>query len=237
MHKTWILAGGLIALAICGGNSAHASEGTGPDIDGARPGVWTMDFEAAKVLAARTQRPLLLNFTGSDWCAWCKLMDRQVFSLDDWRNYAKDHWVLVWIDFPRDSRLVPETFAPRNQALSRRFEVRGYPTYVLLDPDGQTVLGRTGASASHTPESFIQTLDLLLLTSDKSVAALREKMTPVQREQLDAARAAMEAAIRKLEDWIQTQPERTEPNTALFEAMNAEIVRTEEAYLALLKAL
>ncbi len=38
--------------------------------EGAKVGHWTMDFEAAKKIAAEKNLPLLLNFTGSDWCGW-----------------------------------------------------------------------------------------------------------------------------------------------------------------------
>ena len=76
---------------------------------GAELGKWTMDFDAAKTLAAEKEVPILINFTGSDWCGWCKLMDREVFSKAEWQQYAAESLVLVWIDFPRDKALVPMT--------------------------------------------------------------------------------------------------------------------------------
>ena len=48
--------------------AASAASAAAPAHDGATPGEWTMDFDAAKSLAADTGRPILLNFTGSDWC-------------------------------------------------------------------------------------------------------------------------------------------------------------------------
>ena len=55
-------------------------------VSGATPGEWTQAYQAAKALAARKGIPILLNFSGSDWCHWCQLMDRQVFSQQEWRN-------------------------------------------------------------------------------------------------------------------------------------------------------
>ena len=126
-----------------------------PAAKGAKAGEWTMDFEAAKALAKEKNLPILLNFTGSDWCGWCKLMDKQVFSKPEWETFARKDLVLVFIDFPRDKTLVPMHLVSRNEALSRQFGVEGYPTYILLAADGSTRLGQLGASRDATPGAFI----------------------------------------------------------------------------------
>ena len=203
---------------------------------GAVAGEWTMDLDAAKALAAETGLPLFLNFTGSDWCGWCRMMDKQVFSQDAWKTYAKEHFILVWIDFPRDTSLVPEAFAGRNAQLSQQFEVGGFPTFILLDSDGQTRLGQTGAERDATPESFIAALEEILLASDKSVAALRERMTDEQKAEVDAAQDARQIARQKLEDWIRTEPEQTEENMALLDGLREEIAHADAAFLQLLKS-
>jgi thioredoxin-related protein len=205
-------------------------------IAGAAPGEWTMDFEAAKALAAETGLPLLLNFTGSDWCGWCRLMDKQVFSQEAWKTYAKEKFILVWLDFPQDKTLVPETFAARNQQLLREFEVGGFPTFILLDADGQTRLGQTGASRDVNPERFIAALEDILRASDKAIAALKENLTDEQKTALDEAKADRDLARQKLADWIATDPEPSEENNALFESMRDEIERAEATFMDLLKS-
>ncbi|MGD9611604.1 MAG: thioredoxin family protein [Kiritimatiellia bacterium] len=205
-------------------------------IAGAVPGEWTMDLDAAKALAAETGLPLFLNFTGSDWCGWCRLMDKQVFSQAAWQAYAKEHFILVWLDFPQDKTLVPEAFAARNQQLLQEFEIGGFPTFVLLDADGQTRLGQTGAARDVTPERFIAALDDILRASDKAIAALKEKLTDEQNAALDEAKADRDLARQKLADWVQTQPEPSEENNALYESMLDEIQRAEAAFMDLLKA-
>ena len=81
-----------------------------PATEGAKVGEWTMDFDAAKTLAKEKNLPILMNFTGSDWCGWCKVMDRSVFSKPKWDAYAKKNLVLVFIDFPQNKALVPMHF-------------------------------------------------------------------------------------------------------------------------------
>lgn len=135
---------------------------------GAEPGKWTMDFDAAKRVPAERHLPLLLNFTGSDWCYWCKLMDKQVFSEEAWTAWAADRLMLVWIDFPNDKTLVPMAYVMRNRKLSGDFGVEGYPTYILLSEDGETVLGQLGASRGATPESFIGEVEACLPAAPKA---------------------------------------------------------------------
>ena len=64
---------------------------------GHSPGKWTHDYQAALKYARENKKAVLLNFTGSDWCGWCKLMDKQVFSKDEWKTYAAKNVVQVWI--------------------------------------------------------------------------------------------------------------------------------------------
>ena len=146
-----------------------------PATQGAKVGQWTMDFDAAKTLAKEKNLPILINFTGSDWCGWCKLMDRSVCSKPEWEAYAKENLVLVYIDFPQDKALVPVHFVARNQKLSDSFDVRGYPTYIVLASDGETRLGQLGASRTATPESFMADLKKLTDADRKAQQDLQAK--------------------------------------------------------------
>lgn len=139
-------------------------------VSGATPGEWTQAYQAAKALAARKGIPILLNFSGSDWCYWCKLMDRQVFSQQAWGDWAKDNIALVLIDFPRDKSLVPAEYAARNEGLMKKYAVPGFPTFILLSPDAKTVLGQLGASRDATPESFIAEIEALTRAKGEPVA-------------------------------------------------------------------
>ncbi len=131
------------------------------DLTGVTPGKWTMDFDAARKLAKEKQLPILLNFSGSDWCGWCKLMEKNVFSKPDWQDYAKTNILMVIIDFPKDKKAVPEKYVERNDDLMAKYHVEGYPTFVVLDDDAETELGRLGAGQEKTPASFIAELKVL----------------------------------------------------------------------------
>jgi len=172
-----------------------------PDLEGAVPGKWTMDLDAAKKVAAEKKLPLLLNFTGSDWCSWCKLMDEKVFSQEKWAAYAKDSLLLVWIDFPNDKSLVPEKFVTRNTSLKDDFGVKGFPSFFLLDDNGKTKLGQLGADQEITPEKFIATIKTLLKNRSSEVDALLKTLPEkTAQEYRDSAKklAGAEAELKSL---------------------------------------
>lgn len=115
-------------------------------VDGAELGEWTHDWEAATAAAKASGKPVFANFTGSDWCGWCKLLKRRVFTQPEWRAWAAANVWLVHLDFPNDRELVPEKYRERNLELARRYRVSGYPTCLLLDPATLEPVGRFGAS-------------------------------------------------------------------------------------------
>ena len=167
--------------------------------EGATVGAWTHDYEAAVKLAAEKNLPLFLNFTGSDWCGWCKLMDKKVFSTDVWKDWAKDKIALAYINFPRNPDFVPKKFILRNDELQRKYGIRGYPTYIVVAPDGATVLGVLGASRDATPEGFIAELEQLLNKMPRPVKKAREdkKAKDKAKAEDDKAAAADKPAADK----------------------------------------
>ena len=201
------------------------------EIDGASVGVWTMDFDAAVKLAGEKKLPLILNFTGSDWCGWCKLMDKNVFAEEAWKTYAKEHVLLVTLDFPQDKSVVPEKYVARNKALQEKFGVSGYPTYVVLDNDGDTKLGQLGAGRDKTPSSFIEEFKGVVRMSAGAIEAYA-KANPDKADAYKAAIADFQNAKKELMDWIETKPKRTEENTKLFEGFNKRISEAEAALKA-----
>lgn len=129
------------------------------DTDGYKSGEWITDYDAALAAAQKMGRPVLVNFTGSDWCGWCiKLMD-EVFSKDEFIKYASDNLVLLKLDFPRKTQLPPAE-AKANEQLAQKFKVTGFPTIVLLDGTGKEI-NRTGYQPGG-PVKYISHLKALL---------------------------------------------------------------------------
>jgi protein disulfide-isomerase len=144
-------------------------------MEGAKPGKWTMDFDAALALAKEKDVPIFLKFTGSNWCKWCILMEDNVFNKPQWPVWAKDKLVLVTLDFPRPNNL-PSELAQRNQMLAQQMGVQGFPTYIILDSDGATNLGQLSAGTDKTAESFIAEVKSLIKFSNSGVKAFASEL-------------------------------------------------------------
>ena len=114
---------------------------------------WSEDFPAASKRAADEQKYMLLNFTGSDWCGWCIKLDNEVFSQTAFQDYANKELVMVKIDFPRRKQLSPGV-VQQNDGLQEKYGVMGYPTILIVAPDGSTV-ERTGYQPGG-PEAYVE---------------------------------------------------------------------------------
>ena len=191
-------------------------------VDGAEVGKWTMDYDAAVELAAKEKLPMMLNFTGSDWCGWCKLMDKGVFAQDEWKKFAAKNVLLVTLDFPKDKNIVPEKYVSRNNELKKQFGVRGFPTYVVLDSDGKSKLGQLRAGRDKTPASFIDEFKGVIRMSATSIEAFL-KANPDKADAYKAAIKEDKDAKDALANWTSTKPEKTEENNKKFAAFQERI--------------
>lgn len=171
-------------------------------IDGAEPGKWTMDYDAGLKLAKDKKLPVLINFTGSDWCGWCRKMQIDVFSKKGWQDYAERNLVLITIDFPKDKATVPEKYKKRNKQLSDKFGVKGYPSYIILDDDGKTRLGKLSASRRASPRRFKKKLRKKLFRRKIIQIEFNKSLSQQEREKYKRAKAKLKlvkGSIKRLE--------------------------------------
>ena len=94
---------------------------------------WNTDMNKAIQISQQTGKPLMLFFTGSDWCGWCKRLVKEVYKTPEFNKWAKKNVVLVEIDFPRRTKL-SEELTKQNRELQQMFGVRGYPTIWFISP-------------------------------------------------------------------------------------------------------
>ena len=103
---------------------------------------WSTNLEEAVAQAKKEDKAVLVNFTGSDWCKWCMKLTDEVFSQDEFENYAEKNLVLVRLDFPRSIPQSPETKL-YNNTLAQRYGIQGFPTILVFNNQGQLV-AKTG---------------------------------------------------------------------------------------------
>jgi thioredoxin-related protein len=106
----------------------------------AAPG-WLDDYKKAQQEAKASNKLLLLDFTGSDWCGFCIQLDKEVFSQPNFKEYASKNLVLLELDFPRPGgsrwKAQAAEVKKQNQELAQQYQVQGFPTLVVLNGDGQ----------------------------------------------------------------------------------------------------
>ena len=128
--------------------------------------VWERDVNKALEISKKSKKPLLMFFTGSDWCGWCIRLQKEVLKTPEFATWAKDNVVLVELDFPRKNTMTAEIQNQNNQ-LQQLFEVRGYPTVWIVNAeikDGKTnfqKLGTTGYVAGG-PEAWLSVANGIL---------------------------------------------------------------------------
>ena len=113
---------------------------------------WTTDLGKAIETAKVENKAVLVNFTGSDWCKWCFKLSGEVFSQDEFKEYAAENLILVKVDFPRSIQQSNQTKA-YNQSLAQKFGVHGYPTIIIINSQGKPV-AKTGYQAGG-PANYI----------------------------------------------------------------------------------
>ena len=118
-------------------------------------------MDTAKELALKHEKNIILVFQGSDWCAPCIKLDREVWSTKEFQQLAKDRFVMLKADFPRKKgNKLPEEQEARNKALAAKYNPKGYfPYVVVLDATGK-VLGQAGYEKTG-PKSLFQQIELL----------------------------------------------------------------------------
>ncbi len=117
---------------------------------------WLIDFEAAKTQARSENKMLLMDFTGSDWCPPCMMLEKQVFSKPEFAEYAAKHLVLLQVDFPRRKE-VPAEQRAANTKLAQEYGIEGFPTVIVLDSSAKP-LGQFGYVEGLTPNKVIEVL-------------------------------------------------------------------------------
>ena len=116
--------------------------------------LWSTDYAASTAQAAAEKKPVLLEFTGSDWCPPCMKQNKDVFEQPAFGEFAKDKLVLVKLDFPRSKPQAPD-IKERNQKLAAQYEVQGFPTVILLGADGKELAREVGYKGGGVP-GFIE---------------------------------------------------------------------------------
>lgn len=122
---------------------------------------WQTDFEEAKKIASEQNKNIILVFSGSDWCAPCIKLDKNIWQSEAFKNEAAKEWVLVKANFPRKkANELSKEQTDHNRKLAEKYNMEGsFPLVVILDKNGK-VLGKMGFK-NVSPEEYITMIHAL----------------------------------------------------------------------------
>ncbi|MEO9510543.1 MAG: thioredoxin family protein [Flavobacteriaceae bacterium] len=121
---------------------------------------WHESFEEVVQIASEEDKPIILVFSGSDWCAPCIKLKRKIWESEEFKTYAVSHYVLYNADFPRKKKnRLPMNQMNQNKSLAEKYNIQGhFPLVVILDQQ-ESVLGKVGFDTKATPKTYISMLN------------------------------------------------------------------------------
>lgn len=160
---------------------------------------WYDDFDVAAEVAKKEGKDLLVDFTGSDWCIWCVRLDKEVFAHEEFLTAAKEQYVLVALDFPNTEEVQAQVPNPeRNAELKGKYGVKGFPTVLLMNADGEAF-----AQAGYRPdgpEPYLEHMMEIRAPGLEELAKHKKFIEAFEAAEGDAQVAAWEKATVRMEE-------------------------------------
>lgn len=119
---------------------------------------WNYNFDEAKKIAQTENKNIVMIFSGSDWCAPCMRLDKNIWQSEEFKTEADKNWVLVKLNFPlKKANQLSEEQTEHNRLLAEKYNKEGsFPLVVVLQPDGK-ILGKFGFK-NVAPSEYIKML-------------------------------------------------------------------------------
>jgi len=103
---------------------------------------WQTDYQEAVAQAEKQSKSVVLFFTGSDWCVWCKKLEKESLATSNFSDATIDKFVFLMVDFPRKKKISTK-LSQQNENLKKYYNVTAFPTVVIINPSGEKI-GTTG---------------------------------------------------------------------------------------------
>jgi len=127
---------------------------------------WERHPVRARDKARALKRPLLVLFTGLAWSENARLLGEEVFLSKSFNALAREHLVLLFLDFPQNPGAAPEAL----QRFKEHYRVSGIPSILLLSTDG-TVLHRQSGYPPGKAQDYFAELRAAVLAAREAAAA------------------------------------------------------------------
>lgn len=186
------------------------------------PEGFTDNLDEALAAAKANGQYIYVCFSGSDWCGWCKRLEQEVLSKPEFKTALNGKFQLVYIDNPQNKEVLSDRAKVENPKLVKKYEVRGYPSALILSPEGEQI-GRTGYKKGG-PEKYAEMLlrytNPEVLAQIQAIDAEIAELNKQAREKIDEIGKQYEAAYKELEkNFLNATGERIKALEAQKEAL------------------
>ena len=123
------------------------------------PILWNGNFNTTIKQAKSSDKNILINFSGSDWCGPCIRLKKEIFESEAFTDYAGDNLLLVRADFPRQNKnKLNAEQVKLNESLAERYNPSGkFPYTLLVDENGKILKSWDGLPKASAKE-FVKEL-------------------------------------------------------------------------------
>jgi len=97
-----------------------------------------MSFNDGLANAKKINKKVLVDVY-TDWCGWCKKMDKETYGDGGIRAYLNKHYIAVKLDAESSSKVNYRGETYTQQDLAGAFGVTGYPSIIFLQPNGEPI--------------------------------------------------------------------------------------------------
>lgn len=111
---------------------------------------WLTNLEEAEEASKELDKPILMYFTGSDWCTPCVALKADFFETDEFAERAKG-LILVMIDYPRRMDIISESQKKYNKSVMEKYNTdKSFPKLLMLNSSGKEIGMLSGYSSFNT---------------------------------------------------------------------------------------
>ena len=105
---------------------------------------WMPTYKEALKKSRKEKKPLLIYFTGSDWCGPCKVLDKDLFHTEKFKTLADKNLILLEVDIPRRLDVISLDKMKENKILQKKYSVKSFPTLMIVNHRGKKIAEKKG---------------------------------------------------------------------------------------------
>ena len=105
---------------------------------------WMPNYKKALKKSKKERKPVLIYFTGSDWCGPCKILDRDLFHTEKFKALADKDLVLLEVNIPRRLDIISPEKMIENKGIQKKYKVKAFPTLMFVNHKGRKIAEKKG---------------------------------------------------------------------------------------------